>query len=141
MTNSNPNQQLAALGLTEADLQQMRAQADSRHSSGGSDESGWRAPAPRVGDAASLVAKPQIFSSDGQPVSNRQVSRPSGALAVKLGQQAQREREELQQQAAEERKRLEEQSPAGMVARLSFLEREVKRLSKQIKQQQQQEPA
>ena len=155
--NKSAQTELARLGISEEQVQFLKAQADEalsyRNQSedelevAGADYSGnisnWRSqPAPRIGSRMNLVSQPNIrtgSSKDANPADLNAVIpngigvRPSQEVAARLGLQAQLEaKAQLEALEAEEQRR-QILDISNIETRLSYVERKLKQFDKKLK--------
>ena len=120
--------------LTNLSAEQLTAIREGKAPSSGSLKGTW-SDAPRI-SATKKVSAPSVIRSahDGELVPINQVRGPSPASVLAGQQRDEAERREKAKAEAERLALLDDASPSKVQSRLAFLEREVKKLSKQLKE-------
>ena len=90
--------------------------------------------APRIG-AVNKVTRPQLRTAEGTNIPSQRVTRPSAALAQRLGDQ-EKARIAAEAEARKEAAALAEATSSdSLQKRIAYLERTLKRVEKQLKEQ------
>ncbi len=117
------------LGFSPEEIEAMRAGIPLN----GSMKRGLYGGAPDIKERVK-TRQPNIKTPTGEVVTKQQVARVSPDLAKRLGDQAVAEREAERKAEQAELKRKEEESFPALLKRVSFLERKLKEVQKQLKE-------
>ena len=92
----------------------------------------WSGANPDIQRVTTQVSQPNLTTADGMAIPTQRVSGPSKGFAMALGQAEMERRAEEEKRNREEREELRKRSPGAMNDRISYLERQVKKLTTKL---------
>ena len=92
----------------------------------------WSGANPDIQRVTTQVSQPNLTTADGMAIPTQRVSGPSKGFAEALGQAEMERRAEEEKRNREEREELRKRSPGAMNDRISYLERQVKKLTTKL---------